>query len=229
MKAIGVNCRDRFSAEDFTFVATVLTESGEPSPALAELLTDPAARDAALDSDRLFQRLVDVPQPLPVSPRLYFYVLARHGLPEFDRAISDYIANVLAGFLDQQRLHALPGHPELQTSYLVDMLAALAELHGEAAFVTRAHVGNYTLFMAGVFPDHLRYREWVRGAPGISFYEDVGSTSYRLASDHRQARREGLAEVFRTIGDRFTAVREGLNTVADRFLHLDGSEGSFGA
>ncbi len=117
----------------------------------------------------------------------------------------------------------------MQTEYLTDMLTAVAALSGEAAFVTRAHVGNYTLFMAGIFPDHLRYREWVRGSPGIAYYEDVGSTSYCLAADHRQARHEGLDEVLRTIGESFTCVREGLNEVADRLMHVETAQGSFGA
>jgi hypothetical protein len=222
MRAIGANCREQFRADDFAFVAATLAGRPDRTASLAELLTDANARDAALDSDAVFAALVDQPEPLPVSPHLYFYVVTRHGLMKFDRVVADYIANVLAAFLDSTRARRLPGAPDLETDYLTEMLEVLTRLSGTAAFVTRAHVGNYSLFMSGIFADHLRYREWRRGAPGIAFYEEVGSTNYRLASGHDQARRAGLDEVLRTIGEGFSEVRLSLNRVADRFLHLEG-------
>ena len=222
MRAIGANCRERFRAEDFEFVAATLAGRPDQTASVAELLTDPDARDAALESDRVVEALLDHPEPLPVSPHLYFYVLTRHSLKRYDRVVADYIANVLAAFLDLARVRTLPGAPEHQTEYLSDMLQALVRLTGHEAFVTRAHVGNYSLFMAGVFADHIRYREWLRGAPGIAYYEAVGSTNYRIAADDAQAQRQGLAEVLRTIGEGFSEVRQGLNRMSDRFLHLDG-------
>lgn len=225
MKTIGANCREQFRIEDFEFVATALNRHGTDSQALAELLTDPTARDAALESDRVVEALVRTPDPLPVSPQFYFYVLTRRGLARFDRVVADYIANVLTTFLDLDRMRTMPTHAELQTEYLSDMLDLLKELGGEAAFVARAHVGNYSLFVSGIFADHIRYREWRRGAPGISYYEQIGSANYRLASDHRQAQEEGLDLVLRTISERFSEVRQGLNAMADRFLHLESEPG----
>ena len=86
----------------------------------------------------------------------------------------------------------------------------------------RVQVGNYSLFMSGIFPQHIAHRSTHHAAPPISFYEEVGSQNYRRASDHRLARRGGLAQTYRTIAERFSEVRVGLNQMSDRLLCLEG-------
>jgi len=218
---IKANCREQLTAGDFHFLASVLSSpSGRPA-SLESLLLDPAARDAALESDRVFQAVMESTEPLPVSARLYFYVLTRHLLAEFDREISDYVASMLAAFLDIRRMRALPGRPETQVDYVADMLSAQASSSGDDDFHVRVHVGNWSLFVAGIFPAHLQYRATVHGAPDISFYEKVGSANYRAASDHRLARRHALAGVYRTMADRFSEVRRDLNRMSDRLLCIE--------
>lgn len=221
MKALQANCRQQLSAEDFGFVAATLSDRWSNTEQLAALLTDESARDAALESDRLLKALLESPAPLPVSPRLYFYVLTRRSLPQFDRMIADYIANVLAAFLDVNKLRAIPGHPDMQADFISDLLIAGANAGKEHAFMIHAQVGNVSLFLTGIFPDHVQHRARMRGAPDISFYEQVGSSNYRLASDHRQAQSCGLNEVFRTVSNHFTDVRQGLNQLTERFLHVE--------
>jgi hypothetical protein len=221
MTTIKADCRERLTAEDLQFVANSVSNQVCGSPGLLELLQDSTARDAALESDRLLQALLDAPEPLRVSPQLYFYVLVRRTLGKFDRFIADYIASVLAAFLQSRRWRTLPGHPECAADFVSDMLALLSAASSEHEFLIRAHVGNYSLFMTGIFPEHLRHRTALRGAPGLSFYEEVGSTNYRLAADHQIARRHELTDVYRTIADRFTEVRHGLNRLSDRLICID--------
>jgi hypothetical protein len=228
MNAIQANCRQQFSGDDFGFIAATLADRWSSTAQLAELFTDESARDAALESDRLLKALLESPAPLPVSPRLYFYVLTRHSLPQFERSIADYIANVLATFLDVNKLRAVPGNPDLQADHLSDLLIAQVDAPSERAFLIHAQVGDVSLFLTGIFPEHVQHRARHCGAPDISFYEQVGSSNYRLASDHRQAQSSGLEDVFRTVSDRFTDVRQGLNRLTDRFLHLE-PEGTFPA
>src|ERR1041384_6822433 len=113
MGTIRANCRESFRAEDFAFIAESLV-GGETAPAnVTVLLQDPAALDAALESDRLFRSLLELPRNVPVSPQLYFYVLVRHMLARFDRTVADYVANVLANFVDTRRVRAMPDQPDL--------------------------------------------------------------------------------------------------------------------
>jgi hypothetical protein len=186
---------------------------------VAPLLADPASRDAVLESDRLLHCLLHARAPLPVSPRLYFYVITRRVLAHHERVVADYIATVLAEFLEGDRWQTLPGLPDMQTRYVTDMLTVLADLKGDRAFLLQAHIGNFSLFVSGIFPEHIRHRATRRGAPALDFYESVGSTHYRLAAHQPQARTTGLENVLETIGNEFSDVRRGLNRVADQFLH----------
>jgi hypothetical protein len=222
MLTIKANCREQLTEADFRFLASVLTSNADaPSSSLTDLLVDPGARDAALENDRVFRALIDSPQPISVSPQLYFYVLTRHLLSEFDREIADYVASVLCSFLDVQRLRALPNRPELDGHYVVDALAALAVAPPLDEFHIRVHVGNYTLFVTGIFPEHLRHRAAFHGAPDLPYYEEVGRASYRFASDHQLARHHALNDVYRTISDHFPKVRRDLNRLSDELLCVE--------
>jgi len=221
MLPIRANCREQLTADDFQFIARVLAKDPKQIDSIYNLLTDEMARDTALERKELFDALCDQIDPTCVSPDLYFYVLTRTTLSKFDRPVADYIAKVLTTFLDTNTLSCLPNHPEAGAEYVTDMLTVLREANPDEAFQLRAHMGNYTLFITGIFPDRIQYRESRRGAPNISFYEEVGSTNYRLASDHQFAHEHALTEVYRTISTHFTEVRRGLNRITDQFLHLE--------
>ena len=59
------------------------------------------------------------------------------------------------------------------------------------------------------------------GAPDLPFYEEVGSASYRFASDHHLARRNALDDVYRTIANNFSEVRRDLNRLSDQLLCVE--------
>ena len=55
---IRANCRDRFTAEDFTFIVRTLGKSRADSVSLTELLSDQDTRDSILDHELLFQAIL---------------------------------------------------------------------------------------------------------------------------------------------------------------------------
>ena len=103
------------------------------------------------------------------------------------------------------------------------MLIALSRATPEEAFLLRAYVGNYSLFISGIFHENTQQRS-LRGAPNLAFYEQVGRRSYHLLSSHATARRCELNDVYAELADRFHDVRVALNELSDRLLHLDEDE-----
>ena len=101
-----------------------------------------------------------------------------------------------------------------------EMLAALQSADERTGFFIRAHIGNYSLFLSGVFPERVRFRAEVRGFPGIEYYDALGRAHFRAASDHRLARRYELAEIFNTLSERFGTTRLALNDIADRLFSI---------
>lgn len=224
---VRANCRARFTVADFDFVVRTLARSQSESVSLVDLLADSETRDSVLDSPRLVEAILCHDVQLRISSQFYFYVLARHVLRDAgirDRKLCDYVGSLLENF---SQAHFLGGpHPTANASprqYLSDMLIALSRANRDEAFLLRAHVGNYSLFISGIFHENTQWRS-LRGAPDLEFYEQVGSSNYHLVSSHATARRCELNDVFAVLADRFRDVRVALNQLADRLLNLDESD-----
>ena len=229
MKVIRPNCRVQFTAEDIAFVLQVLSPGTDTNPALVSLLTDEDSRDHILDDERLYQALLQGTGCLRVSSHLYFYVLVRHVLRKAgieDRRVADYVAELLAEFSRLERIHLQLTADFNPLEYLFEMLAALQQADERTCFLIRAHIGNHSLFLSGVFPERIRHRAEMKGFPDLSYYEGLGRSSYRVASDHRLAQRYELAPVFSTLSECFHETRQALNNLADRLFHLGDSHRS---
>jgi hypothetical protein len=221
---IKANCRDRFTAADFDFVVQTLAVSERDSVNLVDLLTDADSRDSILDHPRLFQKILEHGAPLTISPQLYFYILIRHVLKETglnDRSVSDYVASLLETFSQTARMKSPADGRATPIQYVSDMLVALRSASPVQTFLIHAHVGNYALFIAGMFPGTIQFRA-ERGAPDVGFYEDVGSTNYKMASSHRVARSAALTDIYEQLANGFHEMRLALNRLSDSLVHLDG-------
>ncbi|HPC62149.1 MAG TPA: hypothetical protein PKX23_15920 [Verrucomicrobiota bacterium] len=223
MRLIQPNCRARFAAADIEFIVSVLGRKTGNADCLIRLLADEEARDLILDDEALLHALLERGGCLRVSTRFYFYILVRHMLLRSDirdRAVADYISEMLAEFARTERSRCvLPGQDN-PLEYFFEMLAALQTADERVGFLLRVHMGNYSLFLSGVFPDRIRFRAEVRGFPDLKYYEGLGREQYRLASDHRLAHRYELAGVLNTLSDRFETARQALNDIADRLFSL---------
>jgi hypothetical protein len=220
---IKANCRERFTAADFDFVVRTLSRSERDSVNLVELLTDSELRDGILDSPRLVESLLADGAPLTISPQLYFYILLRHVLKDTglgDRNVSDYLASLLETFSQTARLRSPANGHTGPIQYVSDMLIALRDASPAQSFLIRAHVGNYSLFVTGIFHETVQHRSQ-RGAPDLSYYEDLGRSNYRVAAGHQVARSCALSEVFEKLADGFREIRLALNHLSDSLLHLD--------
>lgn len=222
---ITANCRDRFTAEDFSFVVETLARSEKDSVSLVKLLTDADTRDEVLDHPQLLKMVLENGGPLRISPHLYFYILTRHVLKETgieSRSLTDYVAALLETFSDRARMRSPADGSTNPVQYLSDMLVALKQASPTQSFLIRAHVGNYSLFISGIFRESVETRAQ-RGAPDLSFYEDMGRSNYRAAAGHHVARSASLADIYDELSERFRDVRKALNHLSDSLLHF--SEG----
>jgi hypothetical protein len=223
MKLIRPNCRLRFTSTDINFLVSILCTSDSPS-SLQKLIKDIDMLDLLLDDERLFHALLDRPEWFGISSHFYFYILVRHALKQAgldDRSVADYVAELLAEFCQADRARP-PIPPDHQpTDFLADMMAALQVVNDEERFALRAHIGNISLFMTGVFPERLKARTRDHAAPRIDYYEDMGRSSYRVAGDHRLANRYEMAPILHTLSDSFHTTRMALNEIKTRMIHIE--------
>jgi hypothetical protein len=232
MKMIQPNCRAQFAAEDVEFILSVLGGRIGTAECLVKLLADEDTRDVILDDDALFHALLERRGCLRVSTRFYFYILVRHVLRRSDiqdRAVADYVAEVLAEFARAERTRCIVPGQANPLDYFFEMLTALRTADDRTSFFIRVHMGNYSLFLSGVFPERIRFRAEARGFPDLKYYEGLGRTQYGVASDHRLAHRYELTRILSTLSERFGTTRLALNDIAERLFSLGDSNYSLEA
>ncbi len=223
-RVVQPNCRIRISTTDLLFLMQCIDRAREHEEALDKLISDPFFIDEMLDSREVFDALLEDPSLIAVSPPLYFYVLVRHALLEAgldDRELADYVGALLAEFSITMRMRGTHDNTSPQLDYIVDMLAALHDANEETRFSLRAHIGNYSLFLAGIFPDRIRSRASRKGAPSMDYYEGMGRMSYREAGNHPCARRYRLETTLHQLSDAFPVAREALNDLSSRLVFMD--------
>lgn len=231
MKLIQPNCRIQFTAVDIDFIISTLSKPDDRS-VLIDLLSDGETRDLILDDERLFRALLEFRGCLQVSNRFYFFIIVRNVLKQagiHDRDVADYTAEMLAEYSDFERTRCrVPGR-DTPLDYFFEMLAALRTADDRNSFYIRAHIGNHSLFLSGVFPQRIRYRAEKKGFPDLRYYEAMGQSSYRIASDHRLASEYDLAPIYVTLADRFHDAREALNEMSERLVSIGDADAGFDA
>src|ERR1700719_3635616 len=129
-----------------------------------------ARGDALLDDPQLFPALLAVRSLLVPSAVLFMYVAVRQALLTAegdDRDLADYLGALLLEFGDYRRHERVRSADDASYRYLVDIVADLAgqDEAGERGFLLQTHLGNYSLWLAGLFPDYVAARRHRAGGP----------------------------------------------------------------
>ncbi len=219
MKLVRPKCRTRLSANDFTFIQSVLLDTVQDKAALKSLLLDPEMLDAILDQKELYEAIQEQALTLNISSHLYFYVLVRQALLSADiddREMADYVASLLVSFSREDRQRKLFPSLKEPMHYLIDIVTQIEKSDYYHRFFLYAHLGNQTLFLSGLFPNHIRHREQRRAAPGLRYYESMGRSHFKAARNHPLAKEFAMQELYDDLYQGFHETRQALNGLADK-------------
>ena len=215
------NTRGRLKEADLHLVLLLLARGSASRRASLERRLAAEGPDQLLDAPELLERLMAVRTILVPSEALFFYVLVRKALRDGgvdDPEVADYLAALLLEFGRRDRAWRIDWNDDQVHRYLVDLVADLEGCDGSRRFKVMAHLGNYALWLAGLFPDYIHARRLRKGGPDLAYYEALGRRGYELASDHALADHYHLENVFRQAAGRFRAIREALNNISQRVL-----------
>ncbi len=215
------NVRSRFSRADAQLAIALLEQSGDSEAATSEARLRDDGLDSILDDPRLLHALLATRLGSCASEPLFLYVVARHAMlqsGEDEVMLADYAASILLHFGLRGRANRIADADD--ETY--DTVAALAgEVEGpdiRRTLLVRAHLGNYALWLAGIFPDYIEHRRWRRGGPPIDYYDEMGQRGFQLAAEHRLANEHGLKPMFAMAAERFGVMRVALNRVSDTLM-----------
>jgi hypothetical protein len=220
MTPMNIKIRDHLSSGDLEFVLGTLGGSEGEKDALLSLLADPHESVAILDHECLLQAVLETTGHLPITPRLYFYLLVRKSLRNAglnDPDLADYVASVLAEFSSIARRSG----PVPELLYSVDLLEQVQKATAYERFFIYSAAGNRYLFLTGIFPGFLERRERRWGAPGLGYYEQVARSSFKAAAEHPLAREFALESVYGILAHRFREMRCVLNGFSDSLVTLN--------
>ena len=218
---IVANVRSRMTREDVGLALSLVAQSGTEARDRSETTLQEQGLDALLDDPALLPALVETPRGAHASLPLFAYVVVRQALVqggERDRVLADYAAAILLHFGLGGRAHRIGDHDDETYDTLAGLIAAAEGADPRRAFLVQAHLGNYALWMSGMFPDHIAHRQWRRGGPTLDYFEQLGRRGFQLAAGHRLANEHGLALLFSLAAERFPVVRIALNRISDALL-----------
>jgi len=210
--------RHRLTRDDAQLAARLLArDSGDELAELESKLSDEGI-DAVLDDPRLPAALLRHPRAAYVSFPLFAYVMTRHALKqagEADRGLADYVSAILIHFGFRDRAERIAASDDEVYDALAQLFEDVDDPDARRSFLVRTHLGNYALWLSGIFPDYIEQRRWRRGGPDLEYYEEMGRRGFQLAADHRLAEEHGLAPLYAAAAERFGILRVALNSLSD--------------
>lgn len=210
--------RHRLTRDDAQLAARLLAREAGDEPTEVEGRLVDEGIDAILDDPRLPRALLRQSQGSHASFTLFAYVMIRHALRnagEGDRGMADYVTAIVLHFGFRDRAHRVSQSDDEVYNAIVELYEDLDDPDARRSFLVRTHLGNYALWLSGIFPDYIEQRRWRKGGPDLEYYEEMGKRGFQLAADHRLAEEHGLTTLYATAAEHFGILRVALNAVSD--------------
>lgn len=136
-----------------------------------------------------------------------------------DQEIWAYLANLLTEFCDTRNLYALKNAQGRSLDDVGEMLLESDPIFGEALSFdrerqVRKHIGDFTLFFSGMFPEAInRFRLRRQRLESLVDFVHAGKESYFIVSKYDQMEYRKVAPLFGRLSHQFENCVFGLNLV----------------
>jgi hypothetical protein len=123
-----------------------------------------------------------------------------------DRDLVRYVADLLVEFVHIDNLYRVRDGRGKRLEHLADMLIDLTEQGPLDERETRKHIGDYAMFIAGLYPESLTYR---RRAVSPEYYINQGKEAYLMVAE--MDRSKPTESLFRKLSAQFEYCVTALN------------------
>ena len=168
----------------------------------------------------------------PSTVHRYFAGLAENTFQSelgiVDPTLIDYLSAMLVRFVRSDVVHRIRGISGRPLLSVPEMVAEASARLGDAQRELHQHIGDFTLFWAGVYPEALRQPD-VEEETSQQFlnYCRFGKQSYRIASTIESSTDEAVpGGVLHRLSDQFDLCCYGLREVRRQWESGGGSDGS---
>lgn len=139
-----------------------------------------------------------------------------------DPSLVDYLSLMLARFIHLDALHRLHDAKGKRLEEVADMMLEAESFppEGRTRREIFRHIGDFTLFWTGVYPEALARLRSVLCKDHLIDYTQQGKRGYRIASSYEDAPYQEEAPVLRRLSDEFELCAYGLNQVRHEWERL---------
>lgn len=136
-----------------------------------------------------------------------------------DPEVASYVTNLLMDFVHTDNLYRIRNAQGKRLEQVGEMLVESNPLLEARSFErereVRKHVGDFTLFVSGMFPEYVAALPRRRGfrLDSMIDYMKAGKESYRIVSAFDQFEYREVAPLFRRLAEQFEYCVYGLNRV----------------
>lgn len=142
-----------------------------------------------------------------------------------DPPLVDYLAAMLADFVHTDAIYGLRTPTGQRLSQVSDMLAEAEARQGPARRRVHRHIGDFTLFWTGLYPEIAdRLREGKKDS--LINYRDEGKRNYLLASRLPAEPESASDAVLERLSDQFELCVYGLGEVRKQWELREGEQGT---
>ena len=162
----------------------------------------------------------------------YFAGVAEHvfqtQLGVADPKLTDYISSLLMRFVRVDQMHRVRNLQGQPVRRVQEMLAEAGERVGEARREVHRHIGDFTLFWAGIFPEALRRkRHKVEGDPFLDYCVQ-GKRAYLIASTIESEETDAPGDLLHRLGEQFEMCAYGMREVRREWERREDSDPDVG-
>lgn len=141
-----------------------------------------------------------------------------------DGDLARYIASLLVDFTHVDSLYKVRDSAGKRLEEVGEMLIESNPILGGRSFFyereVRKHIGDYTLFVSGLFPEHLgRLARRATQVDALIDYMRAGKESYGVVASFDQFEFKEVAPMFRRLSERFELCVFGLNLAKQELEH----------
>jgi len=157
--------------------------------------------------------------------RRYFSGLTEHTFMETlglgDPALVDYVSLLLSRFVHMNDIYRLWSASGKQLKEVADILLEVESLPpgGSTCREFHRHIGDFTLFWTGVYPEALKHLRSTYRKDHFIDYCEQGKRSYYIASTYADDPYREEAPVLRRLSEHFEMCAYGLTQVRKEWQH----------
>lgn len=169
-----------------------------------------------------------IPESHPLQ-QLFLELVSRNfaeGVGLRNQEVSHYVASLLTEFCEQEQLHKIRNAAGRPLDDAGEMLLESDPIYGEAPSFdrerqVRKHIGDYTLFFSGMFPESInRFRLRRKRMEGFLDFIKAGKESYYIVSKFEFFEYAKVAPLFARLSQEFERCVYGLNLVKNELQEM---------